>query len=92
MIQKFVSRYAQRYRSQYWQLPLDDPDRQIHAFDQRNGKPLWRADLPISGNATPITYMIDGREHVVIATSGGRNPRWPQGSAYAAFALPLVGQ
>jgi quinoprotein glucose dehydrogenase len=63
-------------------------DRQMRAFDRRNGKLLWRTDLPFSGNATPITYMIDGRQFVAIATSGARNPKGPQGSAYVAFALP----
>jgi hypothetical protein len=34
------------------------------------------------------TYMIDGRQYVVIATSNSRNPKGPRGSAYVAFALP----
>jgi len=32
--------------------------------------------------------MIDGKQYVVIATSGSRNPTGPQGAAYVAFALP----
>jgi quinoprotein glucose dehydrogenase len=44
--------------------------------------------LPYAGNATPATYMIDGRQYIVIATSGQRNPKGPQGAAYVAFALP----
>jgi glucose dehydrogenase len=63
-------------------------DRQIRAFDRRTGSLLWRADLPFAGNATPITYMIDGRQYVVIATSAARDPKGPRGSAYVAFALP----
>jgi quinoprotein glucose dehydrogenase len=38
--------------------------------------------------ATPSTYMIDGRQYVVIAASGGRDPKSPVGGAYVAFALP----
>jgi quinoprotein glucose dehydrogenase len=72
-------------------IAATNADRQIRAFDRRSGKLLWRADLPFSGNATPITYMIDGRQYVVIATSGGRNSKGPQGSAYVAFALPIIG-
>jgi quinoprotein glucose dehydrogenase len=63
-------------------------DRQIRAFDRRTGKLLWRADLPFAGNATPITYMIGGRQYVVIATSAARDRKGPRGSAYVAFALP----
>jgi quinoprotein glucose dehydrogenase len=63
-------------------------DRKIRAFDSRNGALLWQAELPYTGLATPITYRIDGRQYVLIATSGGRDPKGPKGSAYVAFALP----
>lgn len=49
---------------------------------------LVQRELPFSGNATQITYEIAGRQYVVIASSGSRNPKGPQGSAYMAFALP----
>ncbi len=63
-------------------------DRKIRAFDSRTGALLWQHLLPYSGTATPITYMAAGKQYVVIATSGSRNPKGPQGSAYVAFALP----
>lgn len=63
-------------------------DRKLRAFDARTGKLLWQGNLPYAGTATPSTYMIDGRQYVVIATSGARNPKGPQGVAYIAFALP----
>jgi quinoprotein glucose dehydrogenase len=63
-------------------------DRKIRAFDNRTGALLWQHLLPYSGTATPIIYMAGGKQYVVIATSGSRNPKGPQGSAYVAFALP----
>jgi len=63
-------------------------DHKLHAFDPKTGKLLWQGDLPFAGNATPSTYMIDGKQYIVIATSGSRNPKGPQGAAYVAFALP----
>ena len=63
-------------------------DRKIRAFDQRDGRLLWQAALPYAGVATPATYMVDGRQYVVIATSGARDQTGPQGTAYVAFALP----
>jgi mono/diheme cytochrome c family protein len=63
-------------------------DHKLRAFDTRDGKLLWEADLPFSGVATPATYMIDGRQYVVIGTSSARDPKAPQGGAYVAFALP----
>lgn len=63
-------------------------DRKLRAFDAASGRLLWQAPLPYAGNATPITYTVDGRQYVVIAASGQKDPKGPQGSAYVAFALP----
>jgi len=63
-------------------------DHKFRAFDSRDGKLLWEAELPYSGVATPATYMINGRQYVVIAASSARDPKAPQGGAYVAFALP----
>jgi quinoprotein glucose dehydrogenase len=63
-------------------------DHQIRAFDTSNGNLLWHSDLPFAGVATPSTYMVDGKQYVVIASSNARNPKAPQGAAYVAFALP----
>jgi len=63
-------------------------DRKFRAFDTRNGKLLWETVLPFAGTATPSTYMVDGRQYVVIAASGGRDPNGPVGGDYVAFALP----
>jgi quinoprotein glucose dehydrogenase len=48
---------------------------------------LWRTTLPYAGVATPITYMVDGRQYLLIATSSSRSRKSPQGAAYVAFAL-----
>jgi glucose dehydrogenase len=63
-------------------------DRQFRAFDSATGKLLWQAELPYAGVATPSTFMVDGRQYVVIAASGGRDPKGPMGGAYVAFVLP----
>jgi mono/diheme cytochrome c family protein len=63
-------------------------DRKMHAFDSRTGRLLWESTLPFAGHATPATYMIDRRQYVVIAAGGGRDPKWPSGGMYVAFALP----
>jgi quinoprotein glucose dehydrogenase len=61
-------------------------DRKFRAFDKRSGQLLWEAELPAAGNATPATYMVNGRQYVVIAAGGGK---WgnPSAGAYVAFAL-----
>jgi len=63
-------------------------DRKFRAFDTATGKLLWETVLPYAGVATPATYMINGKQYVVIGTSGARDLKTPQGGAYVAFALP----
>ena len=63
-------------------------DKKFRAFDKATGELLWETTLPFSGNATPITYEIDGRQYVAIAAGGGKDPRSKSGGVYVAFALP----
>jgi len=64
-------------------------DHKIRAFDKTTGKLLWEAALPFAGDATPATYMVNGRQYLVIAAGGSSmNPRGPIGGVYVAFALP----
>ncbi len=62
-------------------------DGKLRAFDSRTGQLLWETVMDFAGNATPATYMVGGRQYVVIATSNARNPKGPQGAKYVAFAL-----
>ena len=63
-------------------------DRTFRAFDKATGALLWSAALPFSGNATPATSEVDGRQFVVIAAGGGKSPSGGSGGVYVAFALP----
>ena len=63
-------------------------DRKFRVFDSRTGQLLWQTTLPFAGVATPATYMVDGKQYVVIAAGGGRDPKAPSGGEYIAFALP----
>jgi quinoprotein glucose dehydrogenase len=64
-------------------------DKKLRAFDKSTGKLLWETTLPFAGNATPATYAVNGRQYVVIAAGGGKDPRSASGGVYMAFALPL---
>ena len=63
-------------------------DRKFRAFDKSTGKLLWESILPSSGNATPATYEVAGRQYVVIAAAGGKSPTGGTQAYYIAFALP----
>ena len=63
-------------------------DRKFRAFDKATGKLLWETTLPLSGNATPITYELGGKQYVVIYATNGKAGRGaPSGGIYVAFAL-----
>ena len=62
-------------------------DETFRVFDKDNGKLLWKHALPFSGNATPSTYSVNGRQFVVISAGGGKSGR-PRGGSLVAFALP----
>lgn len=62
-------------------------DETFRVFDKETGELLWKTKLPFSGNATPSTYMVDGRQFVVISAGGGKSGR-PSGGSVVAFALP----
>ena len=51
---------------------------EIIAADSRTGKELWRHSLGAPIYAPPTTYMIDGRQYVVM----------PAGMTLTAFAAP----
>lgn len=64
-------------------------DPYIRGFDIRTGKELWKAQLPASGSATPMTYRVNGKQYLVIAAGG--HPKISEeavNDALVAFALP----
>ncbi len=64
-------------------------DRKFRAFDKATGALLWETTMPFSGNGTPATYMIGGRQFVAIAAGGGKGGQGSaSGGVYVAFALP----
>ena len=64
-------------------------DGYLRAFETATGEELWRARLPTSAHATPMTYRVrpDGRQFVVIAAGGHSFLRTKPGDALIAFAL-----
>jgi quinoprotein glucose dehydrogenase len=62
-------------------------DKKFRAFDKSTGELSWETTLPFAGNATPATYEVKGRQFIVIAAGGGKDPKSPSGGVYVAFAL-----
>ena len=78
-----------------------DLNRRFKAVDVRNGKVLWETQLATSVQGFPISFAINGRQYVAVATGlGGGSPRGVpavlspeievpnRGHALYVFALP----
>jgi quinoprotein glucose dehydrogenase len=63
-------------------------DNLIRAIDLRTGRTLWTDVLPAGGQATPITYEVDGRQYLVIMAGGHHFMETPVGDEVIAYALP----
>ncbi len=63
-------------------------DGYLRAYETATGKEIWRSKLPASAKATPMTYVHQGKQYVVIS-AGGHDERFdPLGDEIVAFALP----
>jgi quinoprotein glucose dehydrogenase len=60
----------------------------LRAFDAGSGDELWKGRLPVGGHATPMTYIWEGRQYVVIAAGGYSRAGTTPGDFVIAFALP----
>ncbi|NWO96076.1 glycerol dehydrogenase large subunit, partial [Escherichia coli] len=54
----------------------------------KTGRTLWKAVLPAGGQATPITYQVNGRQYLVIYAGGHHFMETPVGDEVVAYALP----
>jgi quinoprotein glucose dehydrogenase len=63
-------------------------DGYFRAFDSMTGKVLWEYLLPAGGQATPMTYAINGKQYIVIAAGGHGKFKTKLGDYIVAFALP----
>ncbi|WP_417356050.1 glucose/quinate/shikimate family membrane-bound PQQ-dependent dehydrogenase [Gallaecimonas pentaromativorans] len=63
-------------------------DNYLRAFNMTNGEQLWQARLPAGGQATPMTYSVNGKQYVVIAAGGHGSFGTKMGDYIVAYALP----
>jgi quinoprotein glucose dehydrogenase len=57
--------------------------RMFRAFDKKTGAVVWETELPAGTTGTPMTYLFDGRQFIVVAIGGIEHK--PE---YVALSLP----
>jgi quinoprotein glucose dehydrogenase len=57
--------------------------RVFRAYDKATGDVVWAMELPSGTTAGPMTYMLDGRQYIVVSVGDQNHP--PE---YVALALP----
>jgi len=55
----------------------------LRAYDKSSGEQVGAVYLPAPQSGSPMTYLANGKQYVVVAVSGG-----PYSGEYLAFALP----
>ena len=55
----------------------------LRAYDKTNGKEVGAVWMPAPESGSPMTYMLNGKQYIVVAVSGGN-----YSGEYIAFTLP----
>ena len=55
----------------------------LRAYDKASGVEVGAVWMPAPQSGSPMTYMVDGTQYIVVAVSGG-----PYSGEYLAFSLP----
>jgi quinoprotein glucose dehydrogenase len=63
-------------------------DGHLRAFNRETGVVCWEYQLPAGGQATPMSYSIDGKQYILIAAGGHGKLKTQLGDYVVAFCLP----
>ena len=67
---------------------LDHPrGAMLRAYDKATGKEVGAVYMPAPQSGSPMTYMVHGKQYIVVAVSGG-----PYSGEYIAYTLPSAGE
>jgi quinoprotein glucose dehydrogenase len=59
----------------------------LRAYDKATGKEVGAVYMPAPQSGSPMTYMVNGKQYIVVAVSGG-----PYSGEYIAYTLPSAGE
>ena len=67
----------------YFTIPSGERGAMLRAYDKATGKEVGSVYMPAPQSGTPITYMLNGHQYIVLAISGGN-----YAGELVAFRLP----
>jgi quinoprotein glucose dehydrogenase len=69
--------------SQLTTTPQHPRGAMMRGYDKNNGKEVGAIFMPAPQSGSPMSYMVDGKQYIIISVSGGS-----YSGEYIAFALP----
>ncbi len=57
----------------------------LRAYDKATGKEVGAVYMPAAQTGSPMTYMVNGKQYIIVAVSGGN-----YSGEYLAFTLPAT--
>ena len=64
-------------------LPPGGGGKMFRAYDKMTGEVVWEEELPGGTTAAPMSYMVDGKQYIVLTLGFEGMP-----AEYVALALP----
>src|SRR5205807_9862894 len=55
----------------------------LRAYDKATGKEVGAVYMPAPQSGSPMTYLVNGKQYIIVAVSGG-----PYSGEYLSFSLP----
>jgi quinoprotein glucose dehydrogenase len=55
-------------------VPAGFGGKMFRAFDKKTGKIVWEMELPAGVSNAPMTYMVNGKQYLLVAVSGRQYP------------------
>jgi quinoprotein glucose dehydrogenase len=55
----------------------------LHAYDKATGKEVGAVFMPAPQSGSPMTYMVNGKQYIIVSVSGGN-----YSGEYIAYRLP----
>ena len=69
--------------SQVTTTPSHPRGAMLRAYDKTSGKEVGALYMPAPQSGSPMTYMVDGKQYIIVAVSGGA-----YSGEYIAYRLP----